>query len=118
VCICPILGHQGRRLRTTQRRVGATGRGGAFTSPTAMVVAEGAKLPIGTALAVAWSAIGSQPVMSCRISGIGSWYSTPTDEGPFSVPSQGAVGLGRWHRSRTQTVVHPGPSVVPTPRGR
>jgi hypothetical protein len=28
------------------------------------------------ARAAAWSAIGSQPVMSWRMSGIGSWYAT------------------------------------------
>jgi hypothetical protein len=38
----PTMAARGVGLRTTRRQVGATGRGGAFTSPTTMVVAEGA----------------------------------------------------------------------------
>jgi hypothetical protein len=60
-----------------RRPVGAAGRRAAFTVPSTTVVAP-ARLIFtnGTALAAAWSAIGSQPVTSCRISGIGSWYAT------------------------------------------
>jgi hypothetical protein len=46
------------------------GRHGTFASPTTLVVAPGRQgFSIGTAIAAAWSAICSQPVMSWRISG-------------------------------------------------
>jgi hypothetical protein len=49
----------------------------AILSPTTTVVAPTRlTFPNGMALAAAWSAIGSQPVTSWRISGTSSWYAT------------------------------------------
>jgi hypothetical protein len=70
------LAIRGVGVRTTRRRAGATGRGGAFTSPTTMVVAEGADL-LDPLRPPPWPGRRSVPSRSCRPGSAASARGTP-----------------------------------------